>query len=331
VTPVDVLAGLTLRPEALQPRVLLWPLLFGAGLYLLLTAQPFGRPKPDLAERLRRLDVDERIRAQLTRRDVRPIFASRTLERLLRPLLDDGGRALQGVLGRLGLGGGAVLERKLRLARPGVDPTQFFGEKVAAGLLGLGLGPLMNGLGIQPFGPWPVWLWVVGGAGGFLAPDWDLERRLSARRILAIMELPALLDVLTLCVSAGQALEQALESVVLQGGGVVAQELGAVTRDVALGERTLVEALDAMAERNAFPELSALVSQLRAAHDQGLPLVQTLATQAEALREQKRLRILEAGGRASVRMVLPVALFILPVLFVVLLVPAGLRLIALGG
>jgi hypothetical protein len=30
-------------------------------------------------------------------------------------------------------------------------------------------------------------------------------------------------------------------------------------------------------------------------------------------------------------MVLPVALFILPVLFVVLLVPAGLRLIALGG
>jgi tight adherence protein C len=325
------LGSLALRPEALQLRVLLWPLLFGLGLYLLLTAQPLGRPRPDLAERLRRLDVDERIRAQVTRRDGRPMFASRTLELLLRPALEDGGRALQTLLVRFGLGGGAALERKLRLARPGIEPSQFFGEKVAAGLLGLGLFPLMNALGVQPFGPWPAWLWGAGFGIGFLAPDWQLETRLAVRRTLAIMELPALLDMLTICASAGLALEQALELVVRQSAGVVARELRDVTREVALGQRTLIEGLEAMAARNAFPELSALVSQLRAAHDQGLPLVQTLATQADALREQKRLRILEAGGRASVRMLIPVALFILPVLFVVLLVPAGLQLMSLGG
>jgi tight adherence protein C len=322
--------GLSLRPDALQLRVLIWPLLFGLGLFLLLTAQPVGRPKPDLAERLRRLDVDERIRAQVMRRDVSPVFASRTLELILRPVLDDAGRTLQSALGRFGLGGGAALERKLRLARPGVEPSQFFGEKVAAGLIGLGLFPLMNALDADPFGPWPVWLWVAGGGAGFLAPDWQLELRLAARRTLAIMELPALLDMLTICVSAGLALEQALELVVRQGAGVVARELQGVTREVALGQRTLIEGLEAMAERNGFPELSSLVSQLRAANDQGLPLVQTLATQAESLREQKRLRILEAGGRASVRMLVPVALFILPVLFVVLLVPAGLQLMSLG-
>jgi len=322
--------GLTLRPDALQLRVLIWPLLLGLGLFLLLTSQPVGRPKPDLAERLRRLDVDERIRAQVMRRDVSPVFASRTLELILRPVLDDAGRTLQSVLGRFGLGGGAALERKLRLARPGVEPSQFFGEKVAAGLIGLGLFPLMNALDADPFGPWPVWLWVAGFGAGFLAPDWQLELRLAARRTLAVMELPALLDMLTICVSAGLALEQALELVVRQGAGVVARELQGVTREVALGQRTLIEGLEAMAERNGFPELSTLVSQLRAANDQGLPLVQTLATQAESLREQKRLRILEAGGRASVRMLVPVALFILPVLFVVLLVPAGLQLMSLG-
>jgi tight adherence protein C len=171
---------------------------------------------------------------------------------------------------------------------------------------------------------------VAGGGAGFLAPDWQLELHLAARRTLAIMELPALLDMLTICVSAGLALEQALELVVRQGAGVVARELQGVTREVALGQRTLIEGLEAMAERNGFPELSSLVSQLRAANDQGLPLVQTLATQAESLREQKRLRILEAGGRASVRVLVPVALFILPVLFVVLLVPAGLQLMSLG-
>jgi tight adherence protein C len=172
---------------------------------------------------------------------------------------------------------------------------------------------------------------VTGAGVGFFAPDWQLEGHLAGRRSLAIMELPALVDMLTICVSAGLALEQAIELAIGQSAGVVARELRSVTREVALGQRTLIEALEAMSERNAFPELSAVVSQLRAAHDQGLPLVQTLATQAEALREQKRLRILEAGGKASVRMLLPVALFILPVLFVVLLVPAALQLMSLGG
>jgi tight adherence protein C len=102
-------------------------------------------------------------------------------------------------------------------------------------------------------------------------------------------------------------------------------------RETALGQRSVVEALEAMAERAAVPELTSVVGQLKAAHEQGLPLVQTLSAQAEALREQKRLRIVAEGGKASVKMVLPVALFILPVLFVVLLVPAAVDLMRLGG
>lgn len=318
-------------PSALQLGVLIWPLLFGVGAYLLLTAQPIGRPKPDLAERLRRLDVDERIWADIGRRDVRPIFASRWLEGLLRPIFDDLGRLLRSILGQFGLGGGPELERKLHIARPGVEPVQFFGEKLASGLIGLGLFPLMNGLGIHPFGTWPVWAWAAGFLAGFLAPDWQLEQRLATRRTKCLMELPTILDMLTIATSAGLALEQALGQVARQSAGTVAGELQQVTREMALGQRTLMEALEAMAQRNAVPELSAFASQLRAAHEQGLPIVQVLSTQAETLRERKRLRIVEEGGKASVRMVVPVALFILPVLFVVLLVPAAVELMHLGG
>lgn len=322
---------LPIDPSALELRVLLWPLLFGLGAYLLLSAQPIGRPKPDLADRLRRLDVDERIRAEIGRQDVRPIFASRLLEAMLRPVLDDLGRLLRSALGRFGLAGGEELERKLRIARPGVEPAQFFGEKVATGLVGLGIFPLMNGLGIHPFGVWPMWLWLVGFAISFLMPDWELDRRLASRRTLVVMELPILLDMLTIATSAGLALEQALSVMARQSQGAVAQELQHAVREMALGQRSVVEALEAVAARNAIPELSSFVGQLRAAHEQGIPLVQTLSTQAEALREQKRLRIVEEGGKASVRMVLPVALFILPVLFVVLLVPAAVDLMHLGG
>jgi tight adherence protein C len=323
--------GLPLDPSAFQARVLLWPLLFGLGAYLLLTAQPLGRPKPDLAERLRRLDVDERIKLELGRRAARPLFASRLLEVMLRPVLDDLGRLVRAALARVGLAAGRELERRLRVARPGVEPAQFFGEKVVSGLIGLALFPLMNWLGIHPFGPWAVWTWAAGFLVGFLAPDWQLEQTLAVRRTRCLMELPTMLDMLTIATSAGLALEQALVQVARQSAGTVAQELRHVSREMALGQRSLVEALEAMAERNAVPELTSFASQVRAAHEQGIPLVQTLSVQAEALREQKRLRIVEEGGKATVRMILPVALFILPVLFVVLLAPAAIELMRLGG
>jgi tight adherence protein C len=322
----------TIQLTALDARVVVWPLVLGLGLYLVLTAQPIGRPKPDLGERLRRLDVDERIRlAELGRQASRPLFASRLLENMLRPMVEDAGRLLRTVLLRLGLAGGRELEARLRVLRPGVEVVQFLGEKVAAGLIVAATFPLMNLLRLEPLGAWPVWLWLVGFGLGFVLPDWDLDRRARLRRGLVLMELPTILDMLTIATSAGLALEQALVEVARQSSGVVAQELQRASREMALGQVTLVEALEALAARNDVPELNSLVSHLRSAHEQGLPLVQILATQAEALRERQRLRIIEEGGKASVRMLLPVALLILPALFVVVLVPAAVELMRLGG
>src|SRR5438874_11424175 len=99
----------------------MWPLLFGLGAYMVLQAQPVGRPKPNLAERLRRLDVDERIRSEMERpRSSQPIFAVRWLEGLLRPVIDDLGTVARALLMRFGFSGGHDLERRLRVARPGV-------------------------------------------------------------------------------------------------------------------------------------------------------------------------------------------------------------------
>jgi tight adherence protein C len=319
-------------PRALQLDVLMWPLLFGVGAFLLLLAQPVGRPKTNLAERLRRLDVDERIRFEMTRSaGERPMFATGWMENLLRPVLEDVGGAVRKVLARFGLGGGRELERKLALVRPGVGPVQFFGEKIATALVVLTVFPLLNAFDLTLFGPWPVWVWLIGAAVGYMAPDWQVERRLAARRTRILMELPTVLDMLTIATSAGLALEQSLLEVARQSAGVVAQELHRVSREMALGQTSLVYALGVMAERNAVPELTSVIDHMRAVHDQGLPLVQSLAAQAEALRERQRLRIVEAGGKASVRMILPVALFILPVLFVVVLVPASLELVRLGS
>jgi tight adherence protein C len=325
--------GPALRVGALDPRVVLWPLLLGVGLYLVVTAQPFGRPKPDLGERLRMLDVDERIRlAELGRRQRRPLFASRILENMLRPVIEDAGRLLRGILQRLGLAGGRELEVRLRVLRPGVEVVQLLGEKVAAGLIVAATFPLMNLLQIDPFGAWPVWVWLVAFGLGFVLPDWDLHRRAAERRGLVLMELPTILDMLTLATSAGMALEQALEEVARHSEGVVARELRLMVRELALGQQpNLHAALGAMADRLGAPEVDHVLGRLSAAYDQGLPLGQALAAHAHGLRERQRVHIVEEGGKATVRMLLPVALLILPALFVVVLVPAAVELTRLGG
>ena len=319
--------------SALDVRMLVLPLLLGLGLYLLLTALPMGRPRPDLGERLRRMDVDERIRIDELERVTRPpLFTSRLLENMLRPVIEDAGRLLRSILGRLGLANGRLLEERLRVVRPGVEVVQFLGEKVAAGLVVALTFPLMNLLHLTPFGPWPVWLWIVGFGIGFVIPDLDLERRVTRRRSLILMELPTLLDMLTLATSAGMALEQALDEVARYSEGVVAREVRFVARELALGQRrNLLEALEALSERLATPEVEHVLGRMTAAYEQGLPLGQALAAHAQALRERQRLHIVEEGGKASVRMLLPVALLILPALFVVVLVPAAAELTRLGG
>jgi tight adherence protein C len=323
----------TLHLTALDARVVLLPLLLGLGLYLVLTGMPLGRPRPDLGERLRRLDVDERMRrAELGRQAGRPLFTSRLLENMLRPIIEDVGRGLRRLLLRLGLAGGRELETRLRVVRPGVDVVQFMGEKVAAGVIVAVSFPLMNLLHINPFGAWPVWLWLLGFGLGFLLPDWDLDRRAAHRRGLVLMELPTILDMLTLATSAGMALEQALEEVAHQSQGVVAHELRIVAREMALGQRrNLPDALAGLAERLGTPEVNHILGRMSAAYEQGLPLGQALPAHAQALRERQRLHIVEEGGKAAVRMLLPVALLILPALFVVVLVPAAAELTRLGG
>jgi tight adherence protein C len=316
-----------------DPRVIVLPLLLGLGVYFMLSALPIARPRPDLGERLRQLDVDERIRlAELGRYTARPLFSSRLLENMLRPIVEDVGRGVRRVLLRVGLGAGGELEDRLRLVRPGVELVQFMGEKVAAGVIVALTFPLMNLLRMHPFGTWPVWLWLVGFGVGYLMPDWDLDRRVARRRGRVLMELPTLLDMLTLATSAGMALEQALEEVSAQSQGVVSRELRIIMRELALGQRrNLPDALLGLAERLGTSEVNHVLGRMAAAYEQGLPLGQALQAQSEALRERQRLHIVEEGGKAAVRMLLPVALLILPALFVVVLVPAAAQLTRLGG
>jgi tight adherence protein C len=330
-----------------DPRVLLWPALFALGIWLLVTEFQGARTRRPLADQFARQDVDRRLRETLeselahslgvspqprrvNANNERNLFPP-VLKRMLRPVLADAGWLVRGVLVRCapGLAGGATLERDLHLVRPTASLGGYFAEKVGAMVVWLVIPPFLAALG----GPrTPPVAWFVAAMVGFVLPDLDLRRRLKARRNRLVSELPAVLDQLVIATSAGLSLEQALDQTAGSSDGVVADELRRVLAELGLGRwRSLQEALEGLDRRNGVPELSSLVGQLRAAHRQGAPVGQVLAAQADALRERRKAEIVEAGGRATVRMVIPIAVFVLPVLVIVILVPAGVQLLQLRG
>ena len=303
----------------------------GAGLWLLLMAQPLGRPRPELGARLRRLSAEGRLALEERAEAAgAPMFRWALLERLLRPLLEDAGAAIGALLRRLGVESGD-LDRRLALGWPGMSAPQFRGQQLAtAAVAGLAL-PAMNLLGVQPAGPWPVWLWVGAAAAGFAAPSWQLAARLRRRRQALLAELPVALDLFVIAASAGLSPEQALVEAGRQLDGVLGRALRAVVREAGLGAASDADGLAALAEREGIPELRSLAGAWQLAHTQGLPLAPALLSLSETVRDRRRAQLLEEGGKAAVRMLFPVTLFIFPVFLVVLLYPAGVELLGLGN
>lgn len=300
----------------------------GGGLWLVLLGQPLGRPRPDLARSLRRLTAAGRVAE--TRATPPPLFGVPALERTLRPVLDDVGAVCGALLTRAGIESGD-LGRRLALAMPGVDPAQFRGQQLASAAVAGGLLPLLNLLGVELVGPWPVWTWLLAAGVGFAAPSWVVRARLRQRRHEVLAALPVALDLFALAASAGLSPEQALVEAGARLDGVLGDELRAVARAGGLGTTPYGAGLRALAEQEDVTLLRSLAEAWSLARDQGLPLGPAMLALAASAREQERAQLLEQGGTAAVRMLFPIALFIFPVFLVVLLYPAGVALLGVRG
>ncbi|HEX2912216.1 MAG TPA: type II secretion system F family protein [Chloroflexia bacterium] len=90
-------------------------------------------------------------------------------------------------------------------------------------------------------------------------------------------------------------------------------------------------ALSDMAERFRVPELDDFVAALETADRQGVPVTETLLGLAGVMREKRRARLIEAGSKSMVRMLFPVALFIMPAFLLLLLTPALIQFLQLGN
>lgn len=305
--------------------LVLWGLCLGAGLLLLLTAQPFGAPKASLADRLAALRPATASPKQVARV---PVFKTRVFEDVLRPLLEEVGAMVASGAARLGIFGGGSLERKLQAAGDRGGLPLYIGQKVASGTVAFLIFPIAASLSMGP--QFPIWVWLVAAVVGFLLPDALLAARIRQRRLTLLEGLAQATELLALGVASGLGIEQAVDEMARGGSGPLFDELSWSIKRTRVEGYGAGRALDVLAERTNLPQAASLAAAVKLA-EQGAPLRETLRAQAHAMRESRRLSLLEAGERSEVRMALPVGVFILPAFFVLLLYPAAMHLLQVTG
>jgi tight adherence protein C len=152
---------------------------------------------------------------------------------------------------------------------------------------------------------------IVGAIAGALACEWDLARGAKRRVARIEAELPTALGFLSLSLSAGEGILDALRRVAQVGSGEFSAECRRVTADVGSGV-PLARALSDLSDRLALPALSRTVEQLTGALERGSPLAETLRAQSADVRVEGKRRLLESAGRKEVAMLVPLVFLILP-------------------
>jgi tight adherence protein C len=298
---------------------LLTALVLGAGVYLVVTAPPFGAPRLSLDERLRRFDVDARLAERRTSTQaLRPLLPWAPLDALVRPLLEDLAGPLRRVLGGHGAYG-SELDRELRILRPGADPRWFVGQQLLIGG-GAGLAALAFFLAIGAFAGVGLLLSVLAGVAGFIAPRLWLQAQSRQRRERVVAEVPSMCRLLSLALDAGLSLDRALLVTARRGAGPLGRGLEAAHEEV-LGDRRLKDALADLAGRERVVELDAFISLLCVSDREGLELIPSLEAMASSLNDKRAARTIEAAEKGSIKMLAPVAFVMFPVALVVALAP----------
>jgi len=278
------------------------------------------KPKaPGLEAEARRLVDEHQIRLQ------QPVR-----QRFFRPVL----RSLARRARRLTPAGWVTsLERQVRLAG---SPAAWPVERVLAVKLLLAIATLVVGL---------VWvtrlslpssslaltigriaLVPVLAVGAYVLPDLLLRARGHERQQAIQTMLPDALDQMSISVEAGLGFDSALQRVAESGGGALPEELSHTLRDISIGIPRK-QAFRNLVERTDVSELRHFVFAVNQAEEYGLPIAQVLRVQSKELRVIRRQRAEERALKIPVKIVLPLVLCIFPALFVVVLVPAVIRIL----
>lgn len=158
---------------------------------------------------------------------------------------------------------------------------------------------------------------------GWLLPQQILHRLVRRYRNKLQEALPDTVDLLGIVLGTGLALDQAMTRVSEEMQYIypeLASEFYTVVMQVKAGQER-AKAFSQLVRRTGIEDIKSLAAMIIQSERFGTSLSQALKVYAEALRTRRRLRAEAAVAKAGIKMLFPIILFILPVLFVITLVP----------
>jgi tight adherence protein C len=165
---------------------------------------------------------------------------------------------------------------------------------------------------------------------GYAAPDAYLSRRQRFLVRRYRQTFPDLLDLLVVCVDAGMTIEGAFNRVqneIMKRCRELGTNIELMGAEMRAG-RSTVEALGALAHRLNLDEAGSFVTMLRQSIDLGSDTADALRVFSDEMREKRLLRAEETANKLSVKMVIPLGLFIFPVVLLVIMLPVIIKLVA---
>jgi len=162
----------------------------------------------------------------------------------------------------------------------------------------------------------------IGAILGYRLPYGYIEGKAKARQHEIRKALPFTLDLISISVEAGMALDGAMAIVMEKSRGPMADELSLTLREIRLGKGRN-DALVDMADRVGLEELKVFVTAVTYIARLGGSLVDVIRIQAQAMRIKRRQRAEEKAMKTPVKIMIPLVFFIFPSMFVVILAPAA--------
>jgi tight adherence protein C len=155
--------------------------------------------------------------------------------------------------------------------------------------------------------------------GGFIAPNFLLERQIKNRLTTLRLALPDALDLMVIAVEAGLGLDQALQYVSTElrhAHKELTEEFLLTNLEIRAGKRR-ADALKNLGERAGEPELRKLTAILIQNDRFGTSIAESLRQHSDHLRVRRRQEAEERAAKVGVKLVFPIFFFILPAMMLV--------------
>jgi tight adherence protein C len=184
---------------------------------------------------------------------------------------------------------------------------------------------ILAGLVIAHFYPrWWIPALLGGAVVGYLLPGHVVKSLGRKRQLTILHELPAILDLLVVTLEAGQGLIEAIKVVgreTARQGRALGKELATAAAEMGAGV-SLEDSMRNLGERTGVEELKSVAAVLIQSKEIGGRLGPSLRAAGELLSSKRRLKAEEAAQKSSVKMLLPLVLFVLPAMMIIILGPA---------